>query len=187
MLIAGSLALLLLGACSSSKKAARVLKSDMVEVALPLSGPQYRTDAEFYRAVQSGVSPEMAMAKKIAMQNARQEIAAAVQTDLSSVTENYAKSRQLPSEEQRSYEERMTELTYSIVKQTLTGATLADEKLFREQNGDYRHFVCMEVNKEELKNRVLDRMKRDERLNSDFEYEQFKKIYEQKLADYSAE
>lgn len=187
MLIAGSLALLLLGACSSSKKAARVLKSDMVEVALPLSGPQYCTDAEFYRAVQSGVSPEMSMAKKIALQNARQEIAAAVQTDLSSVTENYAKSRQLPSEEQRGYEERMTELTYSIVKQTLTGATLAEEKLFREQNGDYRHFVCVEVNKEELKNRVLEQMKRDERLNSDFEYEQFKKIYEQKLADYSAQ
>lgn len=135
MLMAGALAMLAaMTSCSSSSKAPRKPQTDMVEQVLPLSGPQYRSDAEYYRAVQSGVSPEQSMAKKIAMQNARQEIAAAVQTDIATVMENYAKAQKLPSQTSRSYEERVTELTYAIVKQSVSGMTLVEEKLFKEAN-----------------------------------------------------
>ena len=79
----------------------------------------------------------------------------------------------------------MTELTYAIVKQSVSGMTLVDEKLFKEANGDYRHYVCMELSKSEMKDRVLDQMQKDEKLMSDFEFDQFKKLYEQKLAEYS--
>ncbi len=171
--------------CSSTKKTTRTNAPEgMVEQTMPFSEAKYRSDANAYRAVQSGVSTEMSMAKKIAIQNARQEIAATVQTDLSSVIENYAKSRKLPSQELPSYEEHMTELTYSVVQQTLSGITLVEEKLFKESNGAYRHFVCMELSKEDLKNGILDKIKKDEKLSSDFEFEEFKKIYEQKLADF---
>lgn len=175
----------LCASCSSTKKTARnIAPTGMVEQNIPFTDAKYRSDADAYRAVQSGVSTEMSMAKKIAIQNARQEIAAAVQTDLSSVIENYAKSQKLPSQELPAYEERMTELTYSVVQQTISGITLVDEKLFKENNGAYRHFVCMELSKEELKNGILEKMKKDEKLASDFEFEEFKKIYEQKLAEF---
>ena len=144
LLVAGVLAMLaVIPSCSSSKKAQRAMNQDLVEQALPMSGAQYKSDAEYYRSVQSGVSPERSMAKKIAMQNARQEIAAAVETDVATVMENYAKSQKLPSQQSRSYEERVTELTYSIVKQTVSGMTLMDEKFYKESNGDYRHYVCI--------------------------------------------
>ena len=186
LLVAGVLAMLaVIPSCSSSKKAQRAMNQDLVEQALPMSGAQYKSDAEDYRSVQSGVSPERSMAKKIAMQNARQEIAAAVETDVATVMENYAKSQKLPSQQSRSYEERVTELTYSIVKQTVSGMTLMDEKFYKESNGDYRHYVCMELSKSELKERLLDQMQKDEKLMSDFEFDQFKKLYEQKLAEYS--
>ena len=182
MLMVGALAMLAATtSCSSSSKA----PTDMVEQVLPLSGPEYRSDADYYRAVQSGVSPEQSMAKKIAMQNARQEIAAAVQTDIATVMENYAKSQKLPSQTARSYEERVTELTYAIVKQSVSGMTLVDEKLFKEANGDYRHYVCMQLSKSDMKQHVLDEMQKDEKLMSDFEFDQFKKLYEQKLSEYS--
>lgn len=181
------LLLLLLGSCSSSKKVVcNKTISGMEEQWIPFSDTKYRSDADAYRAVQSGVSTEMSMAKKIAIQNARQEIAAAVQTDLSSVIENYAKSQNLPSQDLLSYEERMTELTYSVVQQTISGITLIDEKLFKEDNGSYRHFVCMELSKDDLKNNILQRMKKNEKLLSDFEFEEFKKLYEQKLAEFQS-
>ena len=170
----------LLVSCSSAKQVARNTTPDgMVEQNLPFSEAKYRSDATAYRAVQSGVSTEMSMAKKIAIQNARQEIAAAVQTDLSSVIENYTNSRQLPSEEIPSYERHMTELAYSVVEQTLSGITLV-----KESNGAYRHFVCLELSKEDMKNGILERLKKDEKLASDFEFDEFKKIYEQKLAEF---
>lgn len=175
----------LLVSCSSAKQVARNTTPDgMVEQNLPFSEAKYRSDATAYRAVQSGVSTEMSMAKKIAIQNARQEIAAAVQTDLSSVIENYTNSRQLPSEEIPSYERHMTELAYSVVEQTLSGITLVNERLFKESNGAYRHFVCLELSKEDMKNGILERLKKDEKLASDFEFDEFKKIYEQKLAEF---
>lgn len=177
----------LLSSCGASSKAPKAPQTDMVEMALPFTGAQYRTDAENYRAVQSGVSPEMSMAKKIAMQNARQEIAAAIQADISAVTENYAKSQQLPSQTKRGYEERMTELAYTVVKQTLSGITLADEKLFKEANGDYRHYVCMALSKAELEKSLLEQMQKDEKLMSDFEFDQFKKIFEQKMSEFKNE
>lgn len=171
--------------CSSTQKITRTATPEgMVEQTLPFSEAKYHSDADAYRSVQSGTSTEMSMAKKIAIQNARQEIAADVQTDLSSVIENYATSQQLPSQEVPAYEARMTELTYSVVQQTISGITLVDEKLFKESNGTYRHFVCMELSKEGLKNNIIEKIKKDEKLASDFEFEEFKKIYEQKLTEF---
>ncbi|MBQ8307967.1 MAG: hypothetical protein IJX56_04105, partial [Alistipes sp.] len=86
----GALALLCavsVTSCASSKKVVAAAPSGMVEEVLPLSGPQYRSDADFYRAVQNGVSTEQSMAQKIAMQNCRQELATAIQSDLQSVIE----------------------------------------------------------------------------------------------------
>lgn len=69
----------------------------MVEEAIPLSGPQYRSDAEYYRAVQNGVSTERSTAQKIAMQNCRQDLAAAIQADVKTVIENYVKNQDTAS------------------------------------------------------------------------------------------
>ena len=93
----GAIALLLAAgavSCSSSKKAAGpAAPAGMVEEAIPLSGPQYRSDAEYYRAVQNGVSTERSTAQKIAMQNCRQDLAAAIQADVKTVIENYVKNQ----------------------------------------------------------------------------------------------
>ena len=93
----GAIALVLAAgavSCSSSKKAVGpAAPAGMVEEAIPLSGPQYRSDAEYYRAVQNGVSTERSTAQKIAMQNCRQDLAAAIQADVKTVIENYVKNQ----------------------------------------------------------------------------------------------
>ncbi|MBE6250498.1 MAG: hypothetical protein E7111_02465 [Bacteroidales bacterium] len=177
-------------ACSPVKKAAKTVvpaQTDLVEQVLPLSEAKYHSDAQYYRAVQSGVSPERSMAKKIAIQNARQELAATIQSDIKTVTENYAKQMNLSSDQVPGYESRMTELTYSVVSQTLTGATVIEEKLYTEPNGTFRHYVCMELSKEEMKEAVLAKLKNDEKLLSDFNLSEFKKLYDQKMAEFTAQ
>ena len=96
-ILIGAIALVLAAgavSCSSSKKAVGpAAPAGMVEEAIPLSGPQYRSDAEYYRAVQNGVSTERSTAQKIAMQNCRQDLAAAIQADVKTVIENYVKNQ----------------------------------------------------------------------------------------------
>lgn len=175
--------------CSSARKAAQTVtaQTTLVEQVLPLSESKYRSDAQFYRAVQSGVSPERSMAKKIAIQNARQEIAATIQSDIKTVTENYARQLNLSSEAIPAYESKMTELTYAVVSQMIAGATVVDERLYTEPNGMFRHYVCLELSKEEMKEAVIAKLKQEEKLLSDFNLSEFKKLYDEKLAGFNAQ
>lgn len=169
--------------CATAKKTKT--PTGLVEQNIPLSEAKHRTDAEYYRATQSGKSKDISMAKKIAIQNARQELAASIKADISSVIENYGKNRQLPSEEQTTYETQMTELAYSVVNQTLAGSTLSDEKLFTTPTGEYQYFVCMQLNKAEFKEALLNELQKNEKLISNFEINEFRKLYEQKLSEYN--
>lgn len=173
--------LVLTTSCSTAKKTAI---NNLTEQTIPLSEARYRSDANYYRAVQSGKSTDISMAKKVAIQNSRQEIAASIKADLESVTENYAKNRQLPSAERAAFETSMTELTYTVVQQTLAGSVLVEEKMYTTNAGEYLYYVCMELNKEELKQAILDELKKKEKMMSDYELDEFKKTFEQKLSEY---
>jgi hypothetical protein len=154
----------------------------LTEQVLPLSGPQYRTDATYYRAVQSGKSKDMSTAKKVALQNARQELAASIKADLRMVIENYTNNRQLPTDEVSTTTTQMTELAYTVVNERLMGSSLSDEKLFTTAAGEYQYFVCVELNKNELKQALVDEMKRNEKMVSEAEISDFRKIFDEQMA-----
>jgi hypothetical protein len=166
--------------CGSAKTAAS--PDGLTEQVIPLSGPEYRTDASYFRAVQSGISKDMAMAKKIALQNARQELAANLNTNIRLVIENYNSNRQLPSEDVTTTNSQMTELAYSVVNERLLGSALSEEKLFTTAAGEFQYFVCVELNKAELKQALIDEMKRNEKMMSEAEIEDFRKIFDEQMA-----
>lgn len=169
-----------MASCGSQKKVA-----EQVEVNIPLSGSQYRTDADFFRAVQSGESTNDAMAKKIAIQNARQELGAAIKAELEGVIENFGKEQAVDSLSE--YKAQYSELMYTAVKETLVGATVVDEKLFKQANGKYKHYVCLQLAKEDIKKEVEKAISVDEKLKLEFELEQFKKVYDEQMKKYQAE
>ncbi|WP_295935625.1 hypothetical protein [uncultured Alistipes sp.] len=178
----GAIALMLvagLASCSSSKKAAKA-PAGMVEEAIPLSGAQYRSDADYYRAVQNGVSTERSTAQKIAMQNCRQDLAAAIQADMKVVIENYAKGQDtgLTAENKAQYQE----MAYTAVNQQLRDVQLVEEKMFRQDNGSFRYYVCMQVPKAALEAAVEDALAKDAKLNLEFDRAQFKKVFEEQMS-----
>ena len=170
----GAIALLLAAgavSCSSSKKASGpAAPAGMVEEAIPLSGAQYRSNAEYYRAVQNGVSTERSTAQKIAMQNCRQDLAAAIQADVKLVIENYVKNQDtgVAAEHKSQYQE----LAYP-------------EKMFRQDNGSFRYYVCMQLPKAALEAAIEDAIAKDAKLNLEFDRAQFKKIFEEQMAAFS--
>ena len=66
---------------------AKLSKGKKVE--LVFNDDKYRTDDQFFRESQSGVSKDLANAKKIAIQNARQEMATNLTATVQRVIENY--------------------------------------------------------------------------------------------------
>ena len=183
----GAIALLLAAgavSCSSSKKASGpAAPAGMVEEAIPLSGAQYRSDAEYYRAVQNGVSTERSTAQKIAMQNCRQDLAAAIQADVKLVIENYVKNQDtgVSAEHKSQYQE----LAYTAVGQQLRDVQVVEEKMFRQDNGSFRYYVCMQRPKAALEAAIEDAIAKDAKLNLEFDRAQFKKIFEEQMAAFS--
>ena len=154
--------------------------SGMVEEVVPLSGPQYRSDAKFYRAVQNGLSADRSMAQKIAMQNCRQELAAAIQADVKAVIETYAKNQNTGANS--TYTNQYQEMAYTVINQALADVQVVDEKIYRETSGQYRFYVCLQIPKADLSETIAKSIENDAKLKADFDAEQFKKIFNEKMA-----
>lgn len=156
----------------------------MVEEAIPLSGPQYRSDAEYYRAVQNGVSTERSTGRRRSpCRTARQDLAAAIQADVKTVIENYVKNQDtgISAEHKSQYQE----LAYTAVNQQLRDVQIVEEKMFRQDNGSMRYYVCMQLPKAALEAAVEDAIAKDAKLNLEFDRAQFKKIFEEQMAAFA--
>lgn len=155
---------------------------DEVEIAIPLSEPEYRSTAEYYRATQEGVSLTSSMAKKIAMQNAREELAASVMSDVSVAIQNYGVNRDIDLTQ--SVKTKYEGIAENIVSQQLSGVTLIGEKLFKTTDKKYKYYVCLQLDKSAMSAKIADAIANDKELKLDFEIERFKKELDAKMKDY---
>ena len=64
-----------------------------VEISVPFSENKYKSDNDFFRAKNSGKSVDLATAKKVAIMNAKSELAGAIQSIMKAVTDQYTNSR----------------------------------------------------------------------------------------------
>ena len=167
--------------CSSTKTTDTIAKGD-VEVNIPLSSPEHRSDKKFWRAVQMGTSTDVSMAKKVALQNARQDLAATVQSQIKAVIENYGQNASMGAKTQN--ETLYQELTTTVINQTLIGAELKDEKLIKTAEGSNRYHVCLQISKEEVGEQIIEKLSEDEKLKLEFDRERFKKIYDEEMAKF---
>lgn len=177
----GAMALVLVAgavSCGSSKKAT-ASPSGMTQEVVPLSGPEYRSNAEYFRAVQNGVSTERSTAQKIALQNCRQELAAGIESQMQIVIENYTKAQDtgVSAEHKAQYQE----LAYTVVRQRLVDVQIVKEEMYRETNGMFRYYVCMQMPKAALEAAVEDALAKDAKLNLEFDRAQFKKVFEEQM------
>jgi hypothetical protein len=171
-----------MSSCSSSKSAQVANPAGMVEEVVPLSGAAYHSNAEYYRAVQNGVSSDRSMAQKKAMQNCRQELASNLQADLELVIENYAKSQNTQFGED--LKTHYQELSYAVVNQRLVDVQVVEEKCFKEESGNYRFYVCLQLPKQSIQDAMISSLENDEKLNLEFDLAMFKKVFEEQMANF---
>lgn len=143
-----------------------------VEITTPMSGKEYRSNSEYWRAVSTGKSDDMLMAKKVAMQSARQELAASVESEIKVFIKDYSQNKSAKA--QSIYEEMGT----TTVKQTLRNIEVVDEKYYQNEDGSYQCYVCLEVSKTQVEKELEDKLAQEKELRLEFDREQFNKQFE---------
>lgn len=170
---------LVLASCGSSKQAVAQVPQD-VAIEVPCSGPEFMTNKEYFRASAMGLSTDMSIAKKKALSSARTEIATAISSKVDVVAEDYVSSYQQGEKDES--KRRMQEMSRTVAKQQLSGTRIICEKTMKSPDGNYKVYISMELAGKEIMDAMANRMKNDDKLKIDFEYEKFKKVFEAEMS-----
>jgi hypothetical protein len=162
--------------CKSSKQP---IEKGTVEIRIPFTGKEYQADANYFRTSQSGISPDLATAKKIALTNAKTELASNIQTVVKAVTENYSNQRAIV--DKKEFENKFEENAILVVNQSLNDVKVIGDKVFKEKNNNYTHYIAIEMSKEILENKIANRILRDSKLQLEFDKQQFKKVFDEEM------
>lgn len=171
-----SVAALALGACKSKKQATPIDKSTgAVEISVPFSSKEFFSDKEYFRAKSSGNSPDLQAAKKIALQNAKSEMAGLVQTTVKKVTDQYTNQRTISNNTE--FNNKFEELAREVTNQELLDVKVIGEKLFQETNKSYTYWVAIEANKQTVLNGIEKGLSKNQKLSQDYDKKKFEEIF----------
>jgi len=163
--------------CKSSKEISKV--EDTIETEIPFTGKAYQTDKDYFRAKQVGESPDLAASKKIALQNAKTELAANIQSLIKSFTEQYVVQRQVM--QNTDFGSKFENLAQEIVKQELKDVKIIGEKLYAKKDKSYQYWIAIEVFKETILNGIEETISRDAKLSLDFDKTEFRAYFNEAM------
>ncbi len=162
--------------CGGPKKVEKA--AGMEEVVLPLSGKEYQSDKEFYRAKGSGKSPDISTAKKIALNNAKAEVAGLINSTIKAVTDNYVNQRSIA--DAQDFESKFESLTREVVNQQLTDVKIIGEKLYQKDK-TYEYWIAIEVSKKAILEGINNNISKNQKLQIDYDKKKFEEIYNQEM------
>jgi len=164
--------------CSSSKK---ITSKDFgeKEILVPCSGTEFQSNSKAFRFSAIGESMDQMTAKKKAMSEARAGLAASINTVVKAVTDNYVKDGNYNNKEElmKNYEG----LSREVVNQSLAGTIVICEKMMFTKAGNYKSYVCIELGSNEILQSLNNRMSNNEQLKVDYNYEKFKKTFNEEM------
>lgn len=149
------------------------------EVSLPFSESKYKTDKENFRSRQSGTSPDLATSKKIALQNAKAELASNIKQVFKIATSQYTNQRSVANAQE--YENKFEEQIISSLNETLTQVVIVEEKVFKEKDGSYTSWVVVEKAKSTILEGANKRISSESKLQLDYDKKKFEEIFNNEM------
>ena len=173
--------------CSTSCKAPQKYEkiTGAVEISVPFSEDKYKSDKDFFRAKQSGKSIDLATSKKIALQNAKSELAGNINAVVKRVTDQYTNQRTI--EDRQEFENKFEELSRETVNQTISNVRIVEEKVFKESDGKYTHWVVIETSKQAVIDGISSKITKNERLQLDYDKKKFEEVFNTEMEKMSKE
>jgi len=179
LLLIPAIAVLSLAGCKSKKSTPVQKETGAVEISVPFSGKEFRSDADNYRAKQVGKSPDLATAKKIAFQNAKSEMAGNIQSMIKRVTDQYTNQRTVGNTQE--FENKFEELAREVVNLQMSNVKEIGEKIFKETDGSYSYWIAIEANKKEVFDKLEAKISNDAKLKLDYDKQKFQQIFDAEM------
>ncbi len=148
-------------------------------VTILCGGPEYRSDSEYFRANSSADSPNMANSKRMALSNARAELAGQMEVSVKAVIDNYVQD--ITIGDMQEFQQRYEGLSREVINQKLTGTRIICEETTRTPEGRYRTYVAIELSGNEIFEAMDERISRDDRLRLDYDYDRFKNTFNEEM------
>ncbi|MDI9338580.1 MAG: hypothetical protein QM539_09170 [Alphaproteobacteria bacterium] len=161
--------------CKSTKAPTQSVTANSTEITIPFSEAKYKSDKEFFRAKNNGNSPDLATAKKIAMLNAKTEMASNISSVIKAVTEQYSNQRTIA--DKKDFEAKFEENARNVVSQTLNDIRVLDEKVFKETSGTFTYWIAIEMSKSAIVEKLNSSISKDQRLQLDYDKKKFEETF----------
>ncbi|MBE0650046.1 MAG: hypothetical protein IH595_04310 [Bacteroidales bacterium] len=169
----------MLTSCSSARKMAKKAPAGETPVQVYCSGPQYQSDTQAFRANAIGESMDQAISQKIALNNARTNLASEMTVTLKGLLNNYAKQQVHNTDEE--LEKNFQDLSQEVVDQQLVGTRTICEKVTKSDKGNYKTYIAIELANDKVLSSLSNRLSQDTKLKIDYDYTKFKKEFEQAI------
>ncbi len=153
--------------------------TEAVEIAVPFSDTRYKSDKDFFRAKQVGKSQDLATSKKIALQNAKTELAGNIKVIIKTVTDQYTNQRTVG--DKQDFENKFEQLAREVVDQTLSDVRVIDEKIYKETDGKYSYWVSIETSKQSIIDGVEAKISKNEKLQLDYDKKKFEEVFNSEM------
>lgn len=150
-----------------------------VEVSLPFSEGKYKTDKENFRSRQTGTSPDLATSKKIALQNAKAELASNIKQVFKIAASQYTNQRSVANAQE--YENKFEEQIISSLNEVLTQVVIVDEKTYKEKDGSYTSWVVIEKAKSTILDGASKKISAESKLQLDYDKKKFEEIFNNEM------
>ena len=140
------------------------------------SGKDFFSDKKTFRASAIGESLDQMTSKKKARSNAQSELAKTMNSTMQIVGDNYVSSTEFNNKEEVT--ESFNEMARTIVNEELRGAIKICEKFTQTSEGKYKCYMAIELSADKLVAKYHERLSKDEKVKAQYNYEQFKKTFE---------
>lgn len=187
VLLAAMTAAMTMVSCKSNKEVTTTIQKEegAKEITLPFMEEKYQSDAEYFRSRNNGKSPDLSTAKKIALMNAKNEMAGSIQSLIKAVSDQY--TNQYTVGDKMDFENKFEELSRLVVNQKLNDVRTIGEKVFKESDGKYTYWIAIEMPKDAMKTAISGNISANEKLQVDFDKHQFEKIFDEEMKKFEEE
>lgn len=180
LILIPAIATLAFAGCKSKKGTPIEKQTGQVEVTVPFSSKEFRSDETAFRSKQSGRSPDQATAKKIAYQNARAEMAANINAMVKRVTDQYTNQRTVGNAQE--FENKFEELSREVVNLQMSNVREIGEKIFQD-TGDksWTYWIALEANKKDVFDKIDEKISSDAKLKLDYDKMKFQQVFDAEM------
>ncbi|MBP7809009.1 MAG: LPP20 family lipoprotein [Bacteroidia bacterium] len=169
------LALMLSVNACKPKKSLQKSEGSVEITNIPLSTKEYKTNKDYFRATTSGKSPDMAASKKIAMLNAKSEMASSIQSTVKKVSEQY--TNQVTVGNKMEFEAKFEELQREVVSQKMSDVRIAGEKILKQPDGSFEYWICLEM----AKDAILNGIQNSDKNKLNYDKKKYEEIFNQEM------